>query len=162
MGYNTDFIGRVEVDPPLNEQEIEYLRKFSESRRMDREKGPYFVDGENYTGLDKDSDIINHNRPPEGQPGLWCDWVPNDDGTAIEWNGDEKSYDMLDWMEYLIVHFIGSLPNAKVKHPEEFAFLQSHTCNGFVEAQGEDPDDRWAISVEDNIVTGKSGRVVYE
>jgi hypothetical protein len=45
MGYTTDFWGYVEIKPHLNDSEMEYLKKFSETRRMKRERGPYFVDG---------------------------------------------------------------------------------------------------------------------
>ena len=45
MGYTTDFSGHVTVEPPLNDVEVAFLSKFAETRRMDREEGPYFVDG---------------------------------------------------------------------------------------------------------------------
>lgn len=45
MGYTTTFEGSVSVVPPLNDQEIEFLNKFAETRRMRRNSGPYFVDG---------------------------------------------------------------------------------------------------------------------
>ena len=38
--------------------------------------------GGNIFGDDGASSVTDHNRPPEGQPGLWCQWVPNEDGTA--------------------------------------------------------------------------------
>jgi hypothetical protein len=40
MGYTTDFIGHIGIDPPLNEAEQSYLRAFAESRRWDRPGGP--------------------------------------------------------------------------------------------------------------------------
>ena len=152
MGYTTDFDGQVNVVPPLNQQEIHFLTKFSESRRMDREKGPYYL-GTGDFGQDRENDIRNYNRPPEGQPGLWCNWQPTSDGSAIEWSGAEKFYSSMEWMQYLIDHFIGSNPIAKQLHPEEFSFLQSHTLNGEIGAQGEDRTDKWTLIVTDNIVT---------
>ena len=38
------------------------------------------------------------NTPPFGQPGLWCQWVPTDDGHALVWNGHEKFYRSSGWM----------------------------------------------------------------
>lgn len=70
MGYTTEFYGAVEVQPPLNEKEIEYLKKFADTRRMDRRNGPYFVEGSGFCGQGSDSDIYDYNRPPPGQPGL--------------------------------------------------------------------------------------------
>lgn len=45
VGSTTDFIGHVDIDPPLNDAEIEYLTAFSESRRCLRPGGPYAVPG---------------------------------------------------------------------------------------------------------------------
>ena len=158
MGYTTYFTGQVNVEPPLSAEEIDYLKKFNESRRMDREKGPYYVNGSGFMGQGRDSDVRNHNSPPAGQPGLWCQWVPNEDGTAIEWDEGEKFYSADEWMVYIIEHFIGSDPKAK----SELPFLQGHTCNGEIFADGEESDDLWKIQVDDNVVTTKAGRVTYE
>lgn len=148
MGYSTEFHGQIEINPPLNQKEIEYLNKFSETRRMLREKGPYFVDGTGDFGQGQDKDILEYNRPPEGQPGLWCQWVATSDGKYIEWNGAEKFYYAAEWMEYIIDHFIGDNPIAR----KELTFLQGHKCNGRILAQGEDITDRWELIVEQNKV----------
>ena len=79
MGYTTEFEGKIENDPPLSEREIEYLKKFAGTRRMDRAEGPYFVEGTGPHGQGRDKGIRDYNRPPEGQPGLWCQWVPTED-----------------------------------------------------------------------------------
>lgn len=146
MGYTTDFYGAVEVQPPLNEKEIEYLKKFADTRRMDRRNGPYFVEGSGFCGQGSDSDIYDYNRPPPGQPGLWCKWEPTEDGTKIEWNGAEKFYDPVEWMQYLIDHFIGENPLAK----EELPFFNKHVVHGKIEAQGEEHSDHWFLVVENN------------
>lgn len=144
------FQGSINVIPPLNAEEINYLRKFSETRRMDRERGPYFVDGSGDFGQGRDGDIRNYNGPPKGQPGLWCNWVPTEDGSAIECNEGEKFYDSPEWMRYLIDHFLK--PGALAS--EHLPFLQAnHVCNGVIKAQGEDMDDRWKLIVTDNVVT---------
>ena len=67
MGYTTDFSGRVEITPPLNQAEIDFLKKFNNTRRMDRHNGPYFVDATGVAGQDDMPDVIDHNRPPQGQ-----------------------------------------------------------------------------------------------
>jgi hypothetical protein len=154
MGYTTEFSGSIAVDPPLDEAEIKYLRKFTETRRMNRRKGPYYVDGAGFMGQYREPDVTDYNQPPKGQPGLWCHWVPTDDGTAIEWDGGEKFYDSEEWMAYLIEHFIGSNPLAKPQLP----FLRSHVLNGTIDAQGEESDDRWRLVVKDNAVSAVSGK----
>jgi hypothetical protein len=120
---------------------------------MDRERGPYYIDGSGFAGQGLDDDVRNYNNSPEAQMGLWCQWVPNDDGTAIEWDQNEKFYDAVEWMGYLMEHFLGHDPVAKRVDPERFAFLQGHTCNGVIQAQGEDAEDQWLIIVADNQVS---------
>lgn len=69
------------------------------------------------------------------------------DGTSIHWTGAEKSYEMDSKMRKLIDKFFK--PNG-------------HVLNGTMEAQGEESNDRWALVVKDNVVSRKSGRVVYD
>jgi hypothetical protein len=159
MGYTTEFEGKVDIVPPLNEAEIAYLNKFSDTRRMDRTKGPYYVDGTGLCGQGRDNDIIDFNNPPPGQPGLWCQWVPTDDGTAIEWNGSEKFYCADAWMRYIIDHFLS--PTAVAKNTLDF-LQANHVVNGEIEASGEDSDDHWKLIVKNNKVLVKQGRIVYK
>ena len=158
MGYTTTFNGSIAVDPPLNKEEIEFLTKFNQTRRMKREKGPYYVGGSGFRGQGKDGDVIDSNEPPDGQPGLWCQWVPTDDGEAIEWDGGEKFYYSELWMKYIIEHFIGLEPLAK----SELPFLQGHRCEGEISAQGEDPSDIWNLVVKANHVFVERGEVIYK
>ncbi|MFR9773075.1 hypothetical protein [Nocardia sp. SC052] len=155
MGYTTDFEGSVTVTPPLNESERTYLWRFAHTRHMDRTSGPYFVDGtDGAIGHDQghDPDIRSCNRPPKGQPGPWCGWVPTKDGTAIEWDSCEKFYDSDAWMQYLIDHFLRSGAQAEGhKGFEDFTF--DHVVNGVIHAQGEDPQATWDLIVTDNAVT---------
>lgn len=147
MGYSTDFEGRVQVTPPLNAEEIAFLKKFNETRRMDREKGPYHVDAGGFMGQGHEPDIRDYNRPPAGQPSLWCGWEPTEDGTAIVWDGGEKFYSSVEWMQYLIDHFLR--PGALAK--EQLPFLRAnHQVSGEIVAQGEDASDSWCLVVENN------------
>lgn len=169
MGYTTDFEGQVEIDPPLNQHEIDYLTKFAETRRMKRKAGPYFVEGTGFRGQEREDDVIDSNRPPDGQPGLWCQWVPTPDGKHIIWDGGEKFYDSPEWMKYLIDHFLkpGAEAQALVdategKIPTPFNdFTFDHTLNGHIQAQGEDPDDRWVLVVRDNVVSVAYAEITY-
>jgi hypothetical protein len=136
-----------------------YLLKFSETRRMARDpdraakmpdplreavglplgpQGAYFVGGLGFAGQDEDDSILDGNEPPEGQPGLWCQWVPSEEGTAILWNGMEKFYYYIEWLEYLIEHFLKPW---------------GYRLNGVVTWQGEEEEDRGRIIVVDNVMT---------
>jgi hypothetical protein len=162
MGYTTEFFGSIEIKPSLNDAEIAYLHAFAETRRMKRDRGPYFVGGGGHRGQNHDPDVGDSNAPPDGQPGLWCQWVPNEAGTALEWDGGEKFYEAERWMAYLIDHFLkpGALASA-CGDPQFEDFSFDHVLGGEIEAQGEEYDDRWLLRVAANEVFVLGGRVVY-
>lgn len=159
MGYTTDFSGRFYLNKPLNGDQIKYLEQFAYTRRMGRnpallprdpfavavglphgEEGQYYVASKAESGQDSDASVINFNVPPVGQPGLWCQWVPSEDGMSIQWDGGEKFYQYVDWLKYLIQHFIAPW---------------GYVLNGEVVWSGEDPNDSGVIVVNNNIVTTK-------
>jgi hypothetical protein len=154
MGYTTDFNGSFSVSPTLKPEHREFLAAFSETRRMKRnvsllpadansnvglglgEEGGYYVGDSRYSssGLG----VINCNTPPANQPGLWCQWTPNEDGTEIEWDGGEKFYEYVEWLEYIIEHFL-----------QPWGYI----LNGKVYWYGEDRTDVGCIIVENNVVS---------
>lgn len=162
MGYSTDFSGSFDLDKKLTDEHYAYLEKFADTRRMQRDantakslpdplriavglpmgaEGGYFVGGNGLSGQDTDKSVKNGNMPPKGQPGLWCQWIPqtNDKGqSSIEWDGGEKFYEYIPWIKYLIKHFL-----------EPWGYV----VNGQVKWQGEEMDDRGVIMVENNVVT---------
>lgn len=162
MGYDTEFEGAFNLDKPLTEAHKVYLEKFSRTRRMRRseakaailldpirdavnltvgEDGGYYVGSLGFMGQDDDESVIDHNEPPAGQPGLWCQWVPNENGTAIEWDGGEKFYKYVNWIKYLIAHFLQPW---------------GYTVNGTVSWRGENFNDLGYIIVTNNEVTTQS------
>jgi len=80
MGYTADFVGHIDIAPGLNEHELSYLSAFSASRRLSGPGGPYDVPSR---PAEEDQPAVRGNAgnlPPDGQPTLWCDWVPCWDG----------------------------------------------------------------------------------
>lgn len=154
MGYTTEFTGEVQVSPRLNAAERDYLRKFSQSRRMASPLGPY--------ALNTEDAAPDSNAVPEGQPGLWCQWVPNDNGSCLVWDGHEKFYRSSAWMTYRIDTFLrrGARVQHDLEHPvpgwEYPDALREFTCDhslfGTVLATGQDGAS-WRIEVHDNEVT---------
>ena len=154
MGYSTDFGGSFEIDKPLDKNTLKLLKGLNTTRRMKRNVGPefgvegeFFVNGKGDFGQDEDGTVVNHNQPPSTQPGLWCQWTPNEDGTEIEWDGGEKFYAYVEWIEYLI---------EKIFEP------RGYKLNGEVVWVGEDPDDRGKIVIENNVVDIKIAKITYE
>lgn len=163
MGYTTDFYGSVTFNKPITEELKNYINKFGETRRMKRDvekikktfpdwekncfngnlgvDGEYFVGGNGFMGQDRDDSIVDYNYPPETQPGLWCQWMIDDDGNLV-WDGGEKFYEYGEWLTYLIENFLAP---------------SGYVCNGEIEFQGEDMNDFGTIHVKDNVVIVEYG-----
>lgn len=154
MGYTTDFSGSFKLDRPLDIETFNLLKGLSSTRRMARNvdekkygvEGEFYVKGKGFAGQDRDKTIIDFNTPPKTQPGLWCQWVPNDTGTEIEWDGNEKFYCYVEWIQYII---------DKILTPRKYKL------NGEVEWQGEDSGDVGKIVIKNNVVKVKQGHIVY-
>lgn len=122
MGYNTDFIGSFKLNKKLDNKMSAFLFEFNEIRH-------------------------NGNSKYKGTPGDWCQWAPSSDNLAIEWNEEEKFYNYIEWIEYLVVNFLNP---------------KGYVLNGEVEWHGEDFDDRGKISIINNAVTAKYAQTTYE
>ena len=109
-------------------------------------EGEFYVDGTGWAGQDSDKNVINYNRPPSTQPGLWCQWIPTDDGCELVWDGGEKFYNYVEWLDYLI---------DKILAP------RGYTPNGECQWFGEERDDVGVIIVKNNKVTTKVGKLTY-
>ena len=154
MGYSTDFDGTLKLNKKLSEEDHKFLTKLAETRRMARKvdakygvEGEFYVDGEGMFGQDQEDNVIDHNRPPSTQPSLWLQWVPTEDGMGIEWDGGEKFYNYVEWLEYLI---------EKILEP------RGYIMNGEVYWYGEDREDIGIIKVKDNQVSTYLGQLKYE
>jgi hypothetical protein len=161
MGYSTVFFGSFALDRQMSNDHANYIRAFSRTRRMSRlshiaEKMPdplreaaglgiglyhaeYFVGNhnDNNCGQTRDESIIDFNNPPMSQPGLWCKWTISEDNKRLEWDGSEKFYDYIRWLDYLVAHFLN---------------LWGYKLNGTVFWQGEDIDDIGKIVITNNNV----------
>ena len=156
MGYTTDFAGVFTLDEPLTEEQAAYLTKFCETRRVKRDtsklldmedqvreavglplgkEGEFFTGGLGLFGQGNDPSILDHNRPARTQPGLWCQWVPTEDCSGIMWDGSEKFYNYVEWLEYIVQNFL--IPWGR-------------KLNGEVSWSGEDVEDVGVIVVKDN------------
>lgn len=155
MGYSTDFSGQFDLDRPLDDGTYALLCGLARTRRMKRQglDPSYGTDGEFYFnpssrdfGQEDEASVVDHNHPPCTQPGLWLKWVPTEDRLAIEWDGGEKFYNYVKWIEYLITAIL---------KPRGFVL------NGIVEWNGESHDDLGRIVITNNAVTTQRGHIAY-
>jgi hypothetical protein len=116
MGYDTTFSGSFLFDRPLDDETRDYLVDFNNERHEGRE-----------------------------YPGYYCQWTPNEDGTALVWDEGEKFYDYTEWLKYLIEHVF--IP-------------RGYVLNGEVSYQGDDNDDRGLIIAENNEVRTTVDKII--
>lgn len=119
MGYTTEFKGRFEFDKELTEEQFRILNEFSEERRGD-----------------------NYSKYPEF-PSFYCQWVPTEDRKGLEWDGNEKFYEYIEWLHILI---------------EKFFNPWGIKLNGEVKWRGEHWIDIGVIKITNNKVKAKEKR----
>lgn len=167
MGYTTEFSGSFKLTPALNQEQINYLTAFSNSRRVKRhadlcekkedpiryavglpvgEEGEFCVFSEGHW-MNSDETIIDYNQHPKNQHGLWCHWIPSEDGTEILWNGAEKFYEYIQWINYI---------------NENFLKPWGITIDGDVKWFGEDEEDIGIIVAKDGGISYRLKKITHQ
>ena len=164
MGYSTEFYGNILITPTPSNDFIEKVNEWLKQRHMiffstdilsrypyaddDTVDGlPVADNGWNWINGYMDSSsstvrVVDPNCPPTPCTSLWSDWtiVYNGSGGALlTWNGDEKSYDMWEWLQLLIDHVFAPY---------------GYVLNGSVDFQGENDYDSGNFTVVDNVISG--------
>lgn len=153
MGYTTDFVGWVQMDPPLNEHETDYLRAFSQTRQWDRPKGRFVVLAHPLADDEPNGPVDAYNRPAPAEPGLWCPWTPAMEGNVLAFDGVEKAYRAVAWLDYLISTFLSPGGAASTSGDAQFGdFTFDHICDGAVASCRRDTGRLSVILVTDNTV----------
>lgn len=154
MGYTTDFLGDFSLDKDLDDNTKALIKGLSNTRRMSYDvnklathlnisvedlKSKYGNNAEfyfpEYTPFPFPFYILDMNKPPANQPGLWCQWTYKEG--KIVWDGIEKFYFYIEWLVYII---------------KEILKPRGYTLNGEVFWQGEYANDKGEIKVINNVV----------
>ena len=125
MGYTTEFEGYFDIKPDVTEEHERLIHQFIDvfndnvwRRKSERTKE-----------LDKDA------------PQSRCSWYIEKNTNCLTWNGEEKFYEYVEWLEFLIKKFFTPL---------------NYVLSGDVEWIGEDRSDFGTISIKNNTVTVES------
>ncbi len=132
---NDDFIGSIQVRPPLNEAEVAYLLAL----------------------LDSDGTLRGTptGRGDTGVPFARLAWAVCFEGCCLVWNSEEDSKWMVESLRFVVDHLLRSGAKAE-GHPRFAEFTFDHELSGAV--MGRSPCDRSIrfVTVADNIVTGRA------
>lgn len=158
MGYTTDFNGKFVIDKKLDDKTKNLINGLSNTRRVGRDthrlsrnlnisyteclekygkEGEFYYDENDFKncGQTHTNDMINYNTPPFYQPSLWCQWKYNEENNSIVWDQNEKFYEYIPWIKYLV---------KRVFEPNNYKL------NGEVKWFGEEDNDRGIIIIENN------------
>ena len=72
-----------------------------------------------------------------GYPGFYCQWVFNRETCTIEWDGGEKFYEYIQWLQFVF----------------EKCDELNLSANGKISWQGDNYQDQGEIIVEKNLIT---------
>jgi hypothetical protein len=171
------FEGHLDISPAMKPEHVAFINRFSKTRRMARNEtmtekrpdpfriavqlplgpeGGYFVGEEGSFGQGKQlgvwpEDVVDYNRPPMGQPGLWCQWIVSFKNSwghesadasipqemVLEWDQNEKFKFHVEWLKYLIKHFF-----------EPWGYV----LNGEIECEDKEYNVFSVIKVKNNLV----------
>ncbi|MCW2785775.1 MAG: hypothetical protein JWP74_2292 [Marmoricola sp.] len=123
MGYQTDFVGYLHVQPPLNESEILMVN----SMRLRRE---------------------DESNAPQG----WSSWEACDRGCCLSYDGGDKANFMAPWLKYVMATYLipGADVHGQAGFED---FGCNHVLNGMVIGSRRDNRELYAIVVDENEVS---------
>jgi len=159
MGFTTDFVGHIDIEPHLNAGEIAYLEAFRQMRHFDRGGSPYDVPG-NPLAPDRDGvPLGRYNATGPGKPELYCHWAVCGSGCCLSFSGDEKFYAPQAWLRYLVNHLLKpGATAAKASHPQLEEFTFDHRLDGMIVGCRRDTRELYALVVTNNRITRRELR----
>ncbi len=159
MGYSTTYIGHLDITPPLNAAEVEWLIAFAEWRggpHGDVFRVPMNPRAEWSLAI-KEAGGSFSSSDPEDLPRRATDWRPCHDGCRLEWDKVEKSNDAIPSIRYLIDHFLGTAAMARDAGGDDFAaFTFDHVLNGVIAAYRDDTEELFLIRAKNNRLSHKT------
>ncbi|WP_295697499.1 hypothetical protein [Lapillicoccus sp.] len=152
-GYSTTYIGHLDITPPLNAAEVEWLTALAEWQGGPQ--GDVFTVPMNpravwSLAMAKAGGSIASSAP-EGMPRGTTDWRPCLDGCRLEWDRIEKSNDAIPSIRFLVDHFLGPQALARDAGGDDFAaFSFDHALDGVIAAYRDDTEELFLIRAEDS------------
>jgi hypothetical protein len=139
MGYQTDFIGYLQIDPPLGERERAFVTKISGSLFLHQTGGSLHM-------TDEDAEVLRglmHGAPPG-----WSNWTVCPQGCCLSYDGGDKANFMAAWLKFLMATFF--VPGAAAEGIDGLSC--AHIMNGMVVGSRRDNRELYSITVRDNHV----------
>ena len=137
MGYQTDFIGYLQIDPPLGERERVFVNRISGSPFLQESIG-------NLRVADEDDEVLR--RLMTGAPRGWSNWTVCPQGCCLSYDGGDKANHMAPWLKFLMATFLAPGAAAEGIH----GITCDHVLTGMVVGSRRDTRELYSITVRDN------------
>ena len=142
MGYQTDFIGYLHVQPALGDAEIALVNRISRSLFVDQRVGELRAVDAREAAL---------RELGASTPRGWSNWWACAQGCCLSYDGGDKANHMIRWLKYLMGTFL--VPGALVSGRREFEeFTCDHVLNGMVVGSRRDNRELYSITARENEV----------
>lgn len=141
MGYQTDFVGYLHVQPALNQTESAFLNDIALRPAATEHGGLRAVDDRAARVL------VLESTAPRG----WTNWEACLQGCCLSYDGGGKPYGMIPWLKYLMATYL--VPGATAAGLPGFdEFTCNHMLNGMVVGSRRDNRELYSITVRENEV----------
>lgn len=97
MGYQTDFIGCLQIEPPLGARERSFINRISGSPFLQETGGSLRV-------ADEDDEVLRELT--HGAPQGWSNWTVCRQGCCLSYDGGDKANYMAPWLKFLMATFL--------------------------------------------------------
>lgn len=139
MGYQTDFIGYLQIEPPLGERERSFINRISDSLFLQDSGGSLRV-------ADADDEVLR--ELVAGAPRGWSNWTVCPAGCCLSYDGGDKANHMVPWLKFLMATFLVAGAAAEGIG----GMTCDHVLSGMVVGSRRDTRELYSITVRDNDV----------
>lgn len=139
MGYQTDWIGYLQIDPPLGERERSFVNRISGSPFLQESEGHLRV-------ADEDDEALR--RLMTDAPRGWSNWTVCPQGCCLSYDGGDKANHMAPWLKFLMATFL--VPGAAADGMD--GITCDHVLTGMVVGSRRDTRELYSIAARDNEV----------
>ncbi len=139
MGYQTDFIGYLQLEPPLGPLERSFINRISGSPFLQEPGGALRV-------ADEDEEVLREltRSAPRG----WSNWTSCPQGCCLSYDGGDKATHLAPWLKFLMATFL--VRGATAEGID--GFTCNHVLSGMVVGSRRDTRELYSITVRDNEV----------
>lgn len=139
MGYQTDFIGYLQIEPRLGPREISFINRISGSLVLHESGGGLHV-------ADEDDALLRElmAKAPRG----WSNWTVCPQGCCLSYDGGDKANHMVPWLRFLMATFL--VPGAAAEGSR--GMTCDHVLTGMVVGSRRDTRELYSITVRGNDV----------